>query len=65
MCGGFSCDNMVAGGICMNDPNGIKRQEKIKEALEAIDELIRFNEKYNKPEASIRDLKEIKEILEK
>ena len=40
-------------------------KEKIKESLEAIDELIRFNVKYNKPDASIRDLKEIKEILEK
>ena len=36
-------------------------KEKIKEALEAIDELIRIKEKYTKQEATIRDLKEILE----
>ena len=39
-------------------------KEKIKEALEKIDELIRFNSKYNKPDYINIDLKEIKEILE-
>lgn len=39
-------------------------KEKIKEALEAIDELIRIKEKYTKQEATIGDLKQIKRILE-
>ena len=39
-------------------------KEKIKEALETIIVMIRYNEKYNKSEASILDLKELKEILE-
>jgi len=39
-------------------------KEKIKESLEKIDELIRFNVKYNKPDYINIDLKEIKEILE-
>ena len=43
----------------------IIKQEKIKEALEKIDELIQFCVKYNKSENRIKDLKEIKEILEK
>ena len=38
--------------------------EKLKEALEKIDELIQFCVKYNHPENLI-DLREIKEILEK
>jgi len=39
-------------------------KEKLKEALEKIDELIQFCVKYNHPENLI-DLREIKEILEK
>ena len=39
-------------------------KEKIEEALEKIDELIRFNAKYNKPDYINIDLKELKEILE-
>ena len=36
--------------------------EKLNEALEKIDELIRFNAKYNKPDYINIDLKELKEI---
>ena len=76
MCGSSSCDNMVAGGIGMNDPNGIKRQEKIDLALKLIDKMIKDYEYYhgvfvtsNQPDKvtvtrkSIENLKEIKNIL--
>lgn len=43
----------------------LENQKKIEEALEKIDELIRFNAKYNKPDYINIDLKELKEILEK
>ena len=40
-------------------------KEKIKEALEEINELIQFCVKYNKSENRIKDLEGIKKILEK
>ena len=40
-------------------------KEKIEEALEKIDKLIKMKHKYEEIGYSMRDLKEIKEILEK
>ena len=39
-------------------------KEKIEKALEKIDALIKMKDKYNEIAYSMRDLKEIKEILE-
>ena len=60
----------------MNDPNGIKHQEKIEEALKAIDKMIKDYEynhgifvisdqpdKVTVTRKSIENLKEIKNIL--
>ena len=40
-------------------------KEKIEEALEKIDKLIKMKDKYEEIGYSMRDLKELKEILEK
>ena len=39
-------------------------KERIQKALEKIDALIKMKDKYNEIAYSMRDLKEIKEILE-
>ena len=67
----------ILAGFRMYDPNGIKHQEKIEEALKVIDKLIDHYEYYlgvfvtsiqpNKVEVtkkSIEDLEVIKKILE-
>ena len=67
----------ILAGFRMYDPNGIKHQEKIEEALKAIDKLIKHYEYYhglfvtsNQPDKvtvtkeSIENLEEIKKILE-
>ena len=67
----------ILAGFRMYDPNGIKHQEKIEEALKVIDKLIKHYEYYhglfvtsNQPDKvtvtkeSIENLEEIKKILE-
>ena len=67
----------ILAGFRMYDPNGIKHQEKIEEALKVIDKLIKHYEYYHglfmasdQPDKvtvtkeSIKNLEEIKKILE-
>ena len=67
----------ILAGFRMYDPNGIKHQEKIEEALKVIDKLIKHYEydhglfvasdqpdKVTVTKESIKNLEEIKKILE-
>ncbi len=81
MCGGSSCDNMVAGGI-MNDKEKLRHQlimakslvksnnKKIKEALEFIERILKSDtDQTGNAEENLRvklqQFETIKEILEK